>query len=315
MIDCHTHFIPEAVQTWLRDHKEQLNAKWIPKGHDKTLLSINNKWAFPLTLPFIDINLYEKTYREAQVKQAIISPVPQLFLYDFESNVTNELVTVYNRALSEITSHNDTFSGLATVSLQNPVRAAEQLETAMNQGLLGAIIGPGVRTDTLSNERFIPFFEAANKRKALIFIHPLLNEDPRLSQRKMPNLIGVPFETTIAGTDLILSGMLDRFPDIHFLLAHGGGFLPYQLGRMEKGVDSWSSEYNHLSRRPLEYAKQLYFDSVLWSDDAMELLVKTVGVSQIIPGSDFPFELKQWPLGPESANTRPRFLQVNQPSK
>lgn len=315
MIDCHTHFIPKAVQTWLKDHQEQLNAKWISKGQDQTLLSINNKWAFPLTLPFIDFALYETTYKKAQVKQAIISPVPQLFLYDFESDVTNDLASVYNHALSEITNHNDSFLGLATVSLQNPARAAEQLETAMNQGLLGAIIGPGVGTDPLSNERFIPFFEAANKRKALLFIHPLLNEDPRLSKLKMPNLIGVPFETTIAGSDLILSGMLDRFPDIHFLLAHGGGFLPYQIGRMEKGVDSWSSEYSHLSRRPLDYAKQLYFDSVLWNDEALDFLMKTVGSTQVIPGSDFPFELKQWPLGPESANTNPTFLHVNQPTK
>ena len=94
----------------------------------------------------------------------------------------------------------------------------------MNNGLKGAIIGPGASQLLLSDEAFTPFWETADRRKAIIFIHPLLSEDPRLRRRMLPNLIGVPWETTICAADLLLSGFTDRFRNVKILLAHGGGF-------------------------------------------------------------------------------------------
>ena len=99
----------------------------------------------------------------------------------------------------------------------------------MNIGLKGAIIGPGLGRHMLSDSLFQPFFEEANRLKAILFIHPLLSEDPRLKRRMMPNLIGVPWETTVCATDLLLSGMVDKYPNIKILFAHGGDSFPIKL--------------------------------------------------------------------------------------
>ena len=103
-------------------------------------------------------------------------------------------------------------SALGTVPLTNPEKAAQVLREAMNLGLKGVIIGPGLPEHMLSDEFFTPFFEEANRQKAIVFIHPLLSEDPRLKRRMMPNLIGVPWETTVCATDLLLSGLVDKYP-------------------------------------------------------------------------------------------------------
>jgi Amidohydrolase len=82
----------------------------------------------------------------------------------------------------------------------------------------------------------IPFWEEADALGAILFIHPLLCDDPRLQGRRIANLIGIPWETTICATDLLLGGWMDRYPRVRILLAYGGGFLPYQIGRLQKDM-------------------------------------------------------------------------------
>ncbi|MDT8859697.1 amidohydrolase [Alkalihalobacillus sp. MEB130] len=297
MHDFHTHFIPNEVMDWIKDNKEKVNASWIKKNPNKEeFLSINDKWAFELKEEFIDAELYLADKERVGVTHAIVSPIPQLFLYDFPSEITSELATVYNQSLAKwCQSNSKQLSGLATVSLNNPDLAARDLRDAMDAGLRGAIIGPGLNGKLLSDPSFTPFWEEANTQKAIIFIHPLLCEDPRLNQRMMPNLIGVPWETTISATDLLLSGMLDTYSDVRILLAHGGGFLPYQIGRMNKGYEMWPLVSNALQKEPTEYLKDFWYDTVLWNPNTLEYLAKSVGEERIVPGSDFPFDLCAWP--------------------
>ncbi|GAK14255.1 amidohydrolase family protein [Geomicrobium sp. JCM 19039] len=172
----------------------------------------------------------------------------------------------------------------------------------------GAIVGPGFGERTLADSFFDPLFEAANATQAVLFVHPLLHSDPRLNHSKLPNLIGVPWETTIAAANLIVQGVLDRYPNITFLLAHGGGFLPYQIGRMSKGFQSWENEFAKLQRTPLEYAASFYYDSVLWDERTLDYLLEIAGKNQVIPGSDFPFELNDWKIDQHKLNQTPSFL-------
>ncbi|RKL67086.1 amidohydrolase [Salipaludibacillus neizhouensis] len=297
MHDFHTHFVPEDVITWIKDNKKTLQAKWIHKDPAKEdFLSINDKWAFELKYEFIHANLYLDQMNSAGVTHAVISPIPQLFLYDFPAEITSELCSVYNNSLANwVESSRGQLSALATVSLNNPTQAVHDLKDAMRQGLKGAIIGPGLNGQLLSNPHFSPFWEEANSQEAIIFIHPLLSEDPRLKQRMMPNLIGVPWETTICATDILLSGLLDQYSKVKILLAHGGGFLPYQIGRLNKGYEQWPLVSNNLNKQPIEYLRDFWYDNVLWNSSSLEYLAKTVGEDRIVPGSDFPFDLSAWP--------------------
>ena len=179
--------------------------------------------------------------------------------------------------------------------MSHPVKAAEVLQEAMSMGLKGAIIGPGIGQHMLSDSFFQPFFEEANRLNAVIFIHPLLCEDPRLKRRMMPNLIGVPWETTVCATDVLLSGMIDQYPNVKILFAHGGGFLPYQIGRLDKGYEQWDLVSSNLQAPPSDYLKRFWYDSVLWNQDSLDFLIKTVGEDRVVAGSDYPFDLCVWP--------------------
>jgi predicted TIM-barrel fold metal-dependent hydrolase len=297
MYDVHTHFIPEGVSKWLKENPQHVNATWEKRGESKaTFLNVNNKWAFELKEQFTNLELYLNEQKKAGVSHSLISPVPQLFLYDLSCSVTSELASVYNQALSKLVKkHPRQLSGLATLPLNNPKQAAVELRKSMGSGLRGAIIGPGCCGYMLSDDFFTPFWEEANRQKAIIFIHPLLAEDKRLKRRKMPNLIGVPWETTICATDILLSGLLDYYPEAKILLAHGGGFLPYQIGRLNKGFENWNEVSASVENPPIEYLKRFWFDSVLWHPEGLKYLTELVGENRIVPGSDFPFDLCSWP--------------------
>lgn len=92
------------------------------------------------------------------------------------------------------------------------------------------------------------------------------------------------------------SGLVDKYPNIKILFAHGGGFLPYQIGRLNKGYDQWELVSSKLKALPSEYLKRFWYDTVLWNQESLDFLVKTVGEDSVVPGSDFPFDLSVWPL-------------------
>jgi len=297
MYDFHTHFVPEEVVDWIKENKNVIHAKWekrVPGKED--FLVVDNKWAFELKILFTDADLYLKSQGEIGVTHSVVSPIPQLFLYDFEERITNEISTVYNEALADwVQANPEQLSALGTVPLNNPEQAAEELRKSMDKGLKGVIIGPGASGEMLTSDMFTPFWEEADRLGAIVFVHPLLNDDPRLKKKMMPNLIGVPWETTVCATDLLLSGHLDKYPDVKILLGHGGGFLPYQVGRLGKGYEQWKAVSGDLQQSPEEYLKRFWYDSVLWNDQTLDYLIKLVGEDQVVTGSDFPFDLCTWP--------------------
>jgi len=295
--DFHTHFIPNEVLNWIEENKHIVHAEWIKKDPGKEdFLFINGKWGFELKQPFVSYDLYMKEQEDIGVSHSMVSPIPQLFLYDFPVEITTEMSRVYNHSLSQLTKQTpDKLSAVGTVPLAHPNQAAEVLREAMNIGLKGAIIGPGIDQHMLSDDFFKPFFEEANRLKAILFIHPLLCEDPRLKRRMMPNLVGVPWETTVCATDILLSGMIDQYPDVKILFAHGGGFLPYQIGRLDKGYEQWKLVSSNLQAPPSEYLKRFWYDTVLWNENSLDNLVKAVGEDRVVGGSDYPFDLCVWP--------------------
>jgi len=296
MYDFHTHFIPEEVIDWLRQNRATIRAEWTNPVGDKTFLTVNKKWGFELKEQFINFDAYQAEQKKTGVTHPVLSPIPQLFLYELPVELTKELTDVYNTSLIRLTKvKNGQLSALATVSLSSPILAADQLSKSMQGGLKGAIIGPEANGKMLTDPFFTPFFEEANQLGAILFIHPLLCEDPRLKKRKMPNLIGVPWETTVCASDLLLSGFLDKYPNIKILLAHGGGFLPYQIGRLNKGYDMWNDLSDTLQVPPIDYLKRFWFDSVVWDPNALDFLIKTVGEDRVVSGSDFPFDLCMYP--------------------
>src|SRR5436190_14048575 len=226
------------------------------------------------------------------------------FWYSADRELARQVVRVENEALSAwCAAHSDRFVGLATVSLQFPDLAAEQLEEGIKKlRLRGAAIGGSVEGEELSAPRFDPFWAKAQELGALVFMHPRnapgTTQNPRLRGRGgLGNTIGNPLETTVFLSHLIFDGTLDRFPRLKICGAHAGGYLASYSGRSDAfcGRGAGAADCKSLKKLPSEYFKrELFVDTMVFHPEGLRHLVAEVGVGQIFYGTDYPFD---WPVG------------------
>jgi aminocarboxymuconate-semialdehyde decarboxylase len=113
----------------------------------------------------------------------------------------------------------------------------------------------------------------------------------RLSSYYLTNLIGNPLDTTIAAASLVFGGVLERYPSLKFCLAHGGGFVPYQAGRLVHGWHVRGEPKKTLAKPPTDSLGRFYFDTIVHSKDALEFLVGSAGSGRVLLGSDYPFDM------------------------
>jgi aminocarboxymuconate-semialdehyde decarboxylase len=220
-----------------------------------------------------------------------------IFWYKAEPDLAGQVVKLQNEKLAEIcAAQPDRFVGLASVALQHPDLAASQLEDAVkNLGLRGALIGGSVNGEELSDPRFHPFWAKAEELGVLIFIHPQGTDELRTSGRLkgngvLENVIGNPLETTIALSHLIFEGTLDSYPGLKICAAHGGGYLPSYAARSDQGCVTFPARCTRtLAKKPSEYLRQLYYDSMVFTPEGLRHLIAEVGASQIVMGTDYPF--------------------------
>ena len=218
------------------------------------------------------------------------------FWYEANRDLAGQCVKIQNEKLAELcAAHADRFVAFATLALQFPDLAVQQLEEAVKKlGLRGAAIGGNVAGAEFSDPRFHPVWAKAEELGVLLFIHP--QSPPEIAQRLkgngwLSNVIGNPLDTTIALQHLIFEGTLDRFPGLKVCAAHGGGYLPSYAPRSDNGCRVAPEECNgtiNLKKRPTEYLRQLYFDSLVFTSEALRHLAAEVGTSQIVMGTDHP---------------------------
>jgi len=216
------------------------------------------------------------------------------FWYAAERDVAAEVVRIQNEALAVFcAAAPERLVALASVALQHPDLAAEQLEAGVKRyGLRGALVGGSVNGEELADARFHPFWAKAEELGALIFIHPQGTAELASRLRGnglLDNVIGNPLETTIALSHLIFEGTLDRFPGLKILAAHGGGYLPSYAARADAGCVTFPSRCTPIQQRPTAYLRQLYFDSLVFTPEGLRHLVAETGASQIVLGTDYPY--------------------------
>jgi len=215
--------------------------------------------------------------------------------YATSREVAQKLIQFQNEQLAEFCrAHSDRFVAFATVALQHPDLAVQQLEDGVRRlGLRGGSVGATINGEELSSPRFDPFWGKAEALNVPIFIHP--QGVPELRTRLqgnglLTNVIGNPLETTIALSHLIFEGTLDRFPRLKLCAAHGGGYLPSYADRSDHGCVTFPDQCTRtLKKHPTEYLKQIYVDSLVFTSEALRHLIAQVGVGQIVMGTDYPF--------------------------
>jgi aminocarboxymuconate-semialdehyde decarboxylase len=243
---------------------------------------------------FRDINVRLHTMDRERIDMQAVSPAPN-YAYWADQELSDRIVTASNEHVAEICATNpDRFVGLCHVSLQFPELAARQLGTAIRTlGMRGVEIGSRVEGVDLDDPSLDPFWAAAQEHRAPIFIHPSgTTLGKRVAKYYLTNIIGNPLDTTIALTNLIFGGVLERFPMLNVVAAHGGGYLPSYFARSVHGHQV-RPEMHTISRPPTEYLRRLWVDNLVFEPLFVAHLVNVMGASRIVLGTDYPFDMGQ----------------------
>ena len=219
------------------------------------------------------------------------------YWYKADRDVAAKVIQVQNEALAEFcATHPDRFVAFATIALQHPDLAVQQLVDGVKKyGLRGASTGGSVDGRELSDPKFHPFWAKAEELGVLIFIHPQGTAELEASGRLagnglLTNTIGNPLETTIALSHLIFEGTLDQFPGLKICAAHGGGYLPSYANRSDAVQTTFPQRQTKtLKKRPTEYVRQMYYDSIVFTPEALRHLAAEAGPGQVVMGTDYPF--------------------------
>ncbi|RAX14752.1 amidohydrolase [Pseudarthrobacter sp. AG30] len=197
-----------------------------------------------------------------------------------------------NRLIAEhVANAPDRLIGLGVVPLQHPHRVVECIDNAVDHKLVGVEISSFAGDVELSDPRLEPAWARLEEQGLVVFLHPFgCSLDERLDRYYLSNTVGQPTENAVALSHLIFSGVLDRYPNLKVLAAHGGGYLPTAVGRSDR---AWKvrPEARGCEHPPSEYLKKLWFDTVVHDEAALRQLVNVAGSDRVMLGSDYPFDM------------------------
>ncbi len=291
IIDTHAHIIvPEILQ----DAKP--NEAWRPRvvwENGKQFVEYKSKRIGSATREFVSVETILSEMDKSGVDAVLLCPWVSLVRYEAAPEESLDACQVQNDALAALAAkYPKKIAGLGMVPLQDVPLAVRELERLMKSGLKGVEIGTHVNGIYPGDERFRPFWEACEALGVFVFIHPVEGGGrAELRDYYMWNVIGNPLETTVAAGHLILSGVMDAYPRLNILLAHGGGALPYIHGRLDRGFKQRPEINKFISRPPTEYLKLFYFDTITHDPEVLRNLVDLVGADHVLLGSDYPFDM------------------------
>ncbi len=292
-IDVHAHFYPErflaAVEAWGAPFGAGVDRS-DPRG---PVLVVRGARTPPLEPRFFDLPARLRSMdRQGVEVQALSLTIPMVYWADGEAG--HRLARAFNDAASEAhTAHPDRFVGCATLPMQDPPRAAQELERASGlPGNRAVYLGTNVNGRELSDPAFFPIFERCQALKLPVLLHPIsVIGAERLQPFYLHNLLGNPFDTAVAAAHLVFGGVLDRLPRLQVCLPHAGGALPYLAGRLQRG-QRVRPEAQKAAHRPLTaYLRRFSYDTISHNPRALRYLIDTVGADRVMLGSDFCFDM------------------------
>jgi aminocarboxymuconate-semialdehyde decarboxylase len=199
-----------------------------------------------------------------------------------------------NENLASIVAGNpDRFVALGTVPMQDPQLAVRELEYCMKElGFRGLEIGTNVRKAELSDTRFDAFWAKAEALGAVVFLHPSgFTDTSRMKEHFLTNVIGNPLDTTFALSHIVFGGVLERYPKLKIVAAHGGGYLGGYPARMDHAYRVRPECHDHIRRPPSYYMKKVYFDTMVFGETQLEHLVNLWGADHVVIGTDYPYDM------------------------
>lgn len=292
IVDVHVHFLsPHAIEA-ARTAPGRHGVRVLDDGPRPKLVIGDEPPTRPLLEPLYTLARHREFLGAQGIDAAVFGPLMDVGGYSLPPATGAAWSRLQNEALAaSLREIGGAHRGLAAVPLQEPKLAAEELRFAVETlGLRGAMIDPNALGRALGDRAFDPFWSAAADLGAPVVLHPFLLEAvERFGRHYLHNLVGYPFETTLAAASLILGGTLDRFPSLDVVLVHGGGFLPYHIGRFDRGHAGRDEVREDGAGRPSGYLRRFHYDTLVQFPRALAYLVDVVGADRVLLGSDHPF--------------------------
>jgi aminocarboxymuconate-semialdehyde decarboxylase len=292
VIDYHSHVIPEPIIAAMRADPERYATRVDEDGGRRHL--VRGKLRLELLPEFSLAEAKLEAMDRKGIEISVISPGPQVFFYGLPENQGVEAARLVNDGVAAMVARNPArLRGMATLPMQHPEAAIAEMErVAREHGFRGvelATVAPG---GELADPRYRPLLRRAQELKMTLFAHPnTIGAGGRLDCYYLTNLIGNPLETTIMVANLVFSGALDELPRLKILLAHGGGFVPYQIGRFVHGHQVRPETRARSPSSPEALLRRFYFDTLTHDPRALRYLVELVGAERIVLGTDAPFDM------------------------
>lgn len=258
-------------------------------------LKVGGKVVGPLPKGFFDIDSRQKDLEKFGIDGQVVSVTHHLFMYKEDSKVARRFARSQNEAIAKICkAKGDKFLGNGTLPLQDVKSSLEELDYLYHSlELKGVEIGTNIAGKNLDAEELTPIYERLQELEMPILVHPndiLASE--RMKNYYLPLVIGTIAETDLAVASVLFGGILERFPKLKFIFVHGGGTVPYQLGRMKRAAEVREEIKNKESI--LKDFGKLYFDTVLFGENALKFMIDVVGSKRAVFGTDYPFGIGTW---------------------
>jgi aminocarboxymuconate-semialdehyde decarboxylase len=293
-IDIHTHIMPEKMPNWVQKfgygefiHLEHNNCQACMMKGDKLFRVVEENCFKP--------EARIKEMDETEVTMQVLSTIPVLFNYWSKPADGLETSRFFNDHIAETVSKEPKrFIGLGTVPLQDVDLAIKEMERCVKElKMPGLEIGSNINGQNLSEKKFFPFYEAAERSGCSLFVHPWeMMGEKQIEKYWLPWLVGMPAETARAICSMIFGGVLANFPKLKVAFAHGGGSFPFTIGRIEHGFDvrpDLVAVDNQIN--PRDYIGKFWVDSLVHDKKAFSYLLDVMGEDAICLGSDYPFPL------------------------
>jgi aminocarboxymuconate-semialdehyde decarboxylase len=294
-IDVHTHIVPPGWEDWAAKYGGGRWPRLVQRDTCRATIMTGDQF-------FRDVD--DRSWSPARrredmdrlgVDRQVLSPPPVMFCYWADAKAARAFCRLQNENVAAIAAADPArFAGMATVPLQDPGLAIEELRHARERlGLRAVEIGTCPAGRDFDDPALFAFFEACRDLDVAVFVHPAtpLVGQERLTKYYFPLIVGNPLETALAISKLIYGGVLERLPDLRICFAHGGGAFPFTLARLDHGWSVRPEGPAAIPRRPREYARLVWFDSLTLSSANLRFIVQELGGTRVLMGSDYPFDM------------------------
>jgi len=292
-IDIHSHVIPARIVDQIELHPAEFSARIEGEAQARKVVH-DQGYVYPLFAEFHDPEAKLESMDRKGIDVSVISPAPPMFYYWADAELALKTARLVNDGVADmVTARPSRLRGMAMVPMQHPDAAIAEMERVVSAyGFKAIEIGTSIEGVQLAEAKFRPVLRHAQQLGLFVFAHPYyVGAKSGLESYYLTNLIGNPLDTTTMVANLMFSGALDELPDLKICLAHGGGFAPYQIGRLVHGHRVRAEAHRFSKSSPKVLLRRFYFDSLVFDPEALRFLIDLVGADHICIGTDAPFDM------------------------